>query len=304
MKGLVRASALPTAAAAVAGAAALALLFASSPPAAASSPQKLVVALKPDKSPDAMREERTRLAEWLGRKIGRPVEVVVPLSAAVIQQGLAGGSIDLAWLSSTDMWLARKAGSASILLAGEIDGKTSYESWWVCLSEKPYVSIADLAGKRVAFASRTSTSGYLVPVSDLVDRGALAPGADPEAFFGKGNVFWGTGYVSGVERVLSGQAEAAAVSYYVLSEDKHLTAEQRARLKKLQAQGPVPTHVLAVRANLPAADREVLRAAILSMSSPDEVALRDRVFGSPLRAVDEAAHLSPVGKALRAAGKE
>ena len=40
------------------------------------------------------------------------------------------------------------------------------------------------------------------------------------------------------------------------------------------------------------------------MTSPDEVALRDRVFGSPLRAVDEKAHLAPVGRALRAAGKE
>lgn len=286
------------------GAAALALLLGASSPAAAAGPGKLVVALKPDKSPDAMREEKARLAEWLGKKLGRPVEVVVPLSAAVIQQGLAGGSIDLAWLSSTDMWLARKSGAASILLAGEIAGRTAYESWWVCLKEKPYASVLDLKGRPVAFASRTSTSGYLVPVSDLVDRGALAPGADPEAFFGKGNVFWGTGYVSGVERVLSGQAEAAAVSYYVLAEEKHLTAEQRARLKKLQAQGPVPTHVLAVRATLPAGERDALRAAILSMTSAEEVALRDRVFGSPLRAVDEAAHLAPVGKALRAAGKE
>ncbi len=287
-----------------AAAAALALLVVAAFPAAAAEPGKLIVALKPDKSPDAMREEKARLAEWLGKKLGRPVEVVVPLSAAVIQQGLAGGSIDLAWLSSTDMWLARKTGAASILLAGEIAGKTSYESWWVCLKEKPYASVLDLAGKPVAFASRTSTSGYLLPVSDLVDRGALAAGADPEAFFGKGNVFWGTGYVSGVERVLSGQAEAAAVSYYVLAEERHLTAGQRARLRKLQAQGPVPTHVLAVRANLPAAERDALRAAIFSMTSPEEVALRDRVFGSPLRTVDEAAHLAPVGKALRAAGKE
>lgn len=290
--------------AAILSAASLPAVFLAAKPAAAAPGGKVVVALKPDKSPDAMREEKARLAEWLGRRLGRPVEVVVPLSSAVIQEGLAGGSVDVAWLSSTDMWIARRKGAASVLLAGEIDGKTSYESWWVCLKGKPYASVADLAGKPVAFASRTSTSGFLVPVSDLVDRGALAAGADPEAFFGKGNVFWGTGYVSGVERVLSGQAEAAAVSDYVLAEDKHLSAGQRARLRKLQAQGPVPTHVLAVRAGLPAAEREALRAAILSMSSAEEVALRDRVFGSPLRAVSEDAHLAPVGKALRAAGKE
>lgn len=273
-------------------------------PAAAAPPAKVVVALKPDKAPDAMREEKSRLSDWLGRRLGRPVEVVVPLSSAVILEGLAGGTIDVAWLSSTDMWIARKKGAAAVLLAGEIDGKTSYESWWICLKEKPYGSVADLAGKPIAFASRTSTSGFLVPVSDLVDRGALAAAADPETFFGRGNAFYGTGYVSAVERVLSGEAEAAAVSSYVLAGDKHLSSEQRARLRKLQSQGPVPTHVLAVRAGLPAAERDALRAAFLSMSAPAEAALRDRVFGSPLRTVDEAAHLDPVGKALRAAGKE
>ena len=100
--------------AAILAAAGLSAVLVSATPAAAAPGGKVVVALKPDKSPDAMREEKARLAEWLGRRLGRPVEVVVPLSSAVIQEGLAGGSVDVAWLSSTDMWIARKKGARTM----------------------------------------------------------------------------------------------------------------------------------------------------------------------------------------------
>lgn len=288
----------------LASALALSLVVTFAPAEGVAGDHKLIVALRADKNPDAMREERERLGAWLGARLARPVEVIVPLSSAVIVEGLANGSIDLAYLSATDMWVARKKNAASVLLAGEIDGRTWYESWWLCLREKPYQSIAELAGQRVAFASRTSTSGFLVPVGDLVARELLPAGADPESFFGKGNVFYGTGYVSAVERVLQGEAEAAAVSYYVLAEDKHLTAEQRSRLRQFQSQGPVPTHVIAVGASVAGTERDALRQALLGLNEDAHIALRDRVFTSALRVVDENEHLAGIGRALRAAGKE
>jgi phosphonate transport system substrate-binding protein len=282
----------------------LAILAAGVGAAAASASGPVVVALRPDKNPEQMLQEREALVAYLQPKLGRPVQVIVPLSAAVILEGLAGGSIDLAYLSATDMLGARKAGSAEILLAGQIAGKDSYRSYWLALKEKPYASVADLKGKPVAFASRTSTSGYLIPHADLVKKGLLTKAQDPEAFFGPGNVFYGTGYVSAVERVLSGDAEAAAVSYYVLDEDKHLTLEQRQRLKRVAEQGPVPTHVLAVRKTLASADKSALRAALLALNEPGREGLRDKLFTSRLAVVDEAKHLASLDEALTLAGKQ
>ncbi|GAB4243096.1 MAG: phosphate/phosphite/phosphonate ABC transporter substrate-binding protein [Candidatus Methylacidiphilales bacterium] len=246
--------------------------------------------------------ERDALAKALSEKLGVPVEVMIPLSSAVIQEGFANGTIDLGYLSSTDMLKAHEAGIAEALLAGRIDGKTSYLSYWVSLADKPYQSVEDLKGKPVAFASRTSTSGYVFPHADLVAKGFLQKGEDPEVFFGAGNVFYGTGYVSAVERVLDGSAEATAVSYYVLDGDKHLTAEQRQRLKKVAEQGPVPTHVIAVRKTLPEADRVRLREGLLDLGreKPD---LRDRVFTSELVEVETSEHVAPVREALENIGQ-
>jgi len=259
--------------------------------------KKVVIALKPDKNPEQMLQERKTLSEFLTKKLGKPVEVIIPLSSSVIIEGFANGTVDLGYLSATDMVIAQKQNAAQILLAGEIDGQNSYQSYWLALKEKPYTKVEDLKGKPVAFASKTSTSGYLIPVYDLKKKGLLTK-PDPEEFFGKENLFYGTGYVSAVERVLNGQAEAAAVSYYVLDKDKHLNVDQRARLKKVAEQGPVPTHVIAVRSSIGEADRRTLRQALETMNEKENVELRDKIFTSKLVEVDAEEHLRAIREAL------
>ncbi len=265
------------------------------------SKARAIVALKPDKDPDAMLSERRSSAAFLADALGKPVDVIVPLSGAVIAEGLANGTIDVAFVSATDLVHARRNGTGGLLLAVEIGGKTTYESYWVSLREKPYRSVEDLKGRPVAFASRTSTSGFVVPLHDLHQRGLVSARGRPEEFFGAGNVFFGTGYVSAIERVLRGEAEAAAVSYYVLDEDKHLTLEQRQRLRKVCAQGPVPTHVLAVSHRVSGPDRQALKRALLRFNEPAGTALRDRLFVSRLVEVEEEAHIASLDAALRLA---
>ncbi len=276
----------------------LAVTLAGGNPAVASlAADRVVIALKPDKNPEQMLQERKTLSDFLSQKLAKPVEVIVPLSSSVIIEGFANGTVDLGYLSATDMVVAQKRNAGQILLAGEIDGRNSYQSYWLALKEKPYSKVEDLKGKPVAFASKTSTSGYLIPIYDLKEKGLLKE-PNPEAFFGAGNLFYGTGYVSAVERVLNGQAEAAAVSYYVLDKDKHLTVAQRAKLKKVAEQGPVPTHVIAIRSSISAADRETLRKALETMNEKENVELRDKVFTSKLVEVDPEEHLRAIRKAL------
>lgn len=266
--------------------------------------KKVVLALKPDKNPDHMVQEKRALESFLGERLDRPVEVIIPLSSAVIIEGLANGTIDLGYLSASDMLNVRDRGVAAVLLAGEFpDGKTNYESYWVVKREAPYQSIEDLRNRPVAFASRTSTSGFVLPLLDLQRRGLLDESANPESFFGRGQVMFGVGYVSAIERLLAGEAEAAAVSYYVLDLDQHLTAAQRAQLRRLQAQGPVPSHVIAVRTSLGERDTVRLREALQALNDPAHAALRDKVFTTKLVPVDAAAHLAPLAEGLALARK-
>lgn len=261
------------------------------------SPQKIVVALEPDKDPDAMLEDRRAIEAYLSGQLNQPVEAIVPLSSAVIYEGLRNGTIDIAYLSSTAAAKLIESGTIDILLAELIDGQPFYQSYWIGLKEAPYTSVADLRGKPIAFSSRTSTSGFLIPVWDLYEQGLITLEGGPVSFFGEGNVFYGTGYVSAAERVLNGEAEAAAVSYYVLDKDKHLSAEQRDRLKVIDTQGPVPTHVIVVRSALEPKMQAALRDAFSAMNT-EAVELRDRIFGAPLAPAYAATHLQTSLEAL------
>jgi phosphonate transport system substrate-binding protein len=262
---------------------------------AASAPP-LVVALKPQKDPDRMIEDRRRISTFLAERLDREVDVVVPSSTQVIIEGLKGGTIDVAYLSATD--LVRNSEAATLLFAEEIDGETHYESYWVGLASSEYESIEDLRGRPVAFASRTSTSGFVVPLWHLREKGLVDPDGRPEDFFGDGNVLFGTGYVSAIEKVLSGEAEAAAVSAYVLDLGEHLDEPTRAKLRVIDRQGPVPTHVLVARSSLGAEERAAVGRALDALNEPEHRALRDAVFVARLVEVDPAEHLGALPDAI------
>ena len=264
---------------------------------AGSTASKIIVALEPDKDPDAMLEDRAALEGYLSETTGRNIEAIVPMSSAVIYEGLRNGTIDLAYLSATASGKLIEKVIIDILLAELIDGKPYYQSYWITLKDAPYQSIADLEGQPIAFSSRTSTSGFLIPAWDLYTQGLIDLENGPEGFFGEGNVFYGVGYVSAAERVLRGDAQAAAVSYYVLDKGKHLSQEQRERLRILDSQGPVPSHVIVVRKGLNSLDQIAIKEALLNMNTAD-TDLRDRIFGAELAPANAETHLQTTLEAL------
>ncbi|MDE0819943.1 MAG: phosphate/phosphite/phosphonate ABC transporter substrate-binding protein [Opitutales bacterium] len=275
------------------------LLQACTKPAQELSVKEFQIALKPNKNVKGQREDEKILGEELSKRLGVPVNIITPSSKSIIEAGMANKTLDMGYVSSTDAISFVDNDVAEVLVAGQHEstdpkGKpykgAYYYSVWLSLKEQNYSSIADLRGKPIAFASRTSTSGFLVPSWDLIKKGLLPEGGRLEDFFGKDNIFYGSGYVSAVEKVLEGKAEAAAVSYYVYEKDKHLNLEQRDKLKVIQRQGPVASHTFCVRKSLLEVDRAALKRALLEMVK-ENPELCEGLFGGKLVEVDPIEHL-------------
>ena len=66
----------------------------------------------------------------------------------------------------------------------------------------------------------------------------------------------------------------------------------------IASQGPVPTHVIAVRASISAGERSTLRTALETLNQPEHHALRDQLFTSRLTTVDTDRHLSGLASAI------
>lgn len=260
-----------------------------------------VIALKPDKNPEQMLADRKIIEAELTKLTGKPVKVVIPLSASTIHQGFSNGTVDVGYLSAMDMIQAKSKQQALLMLSTTIKNQPSYQSIWLVKKTSPYQSVADLKNKPIAFASRTSTSGYLVPYAHLIKQGLLNPQQSPESFFGKNNVTWGSGYASAVQRVLNGQAEAAAVSDYVFLGNKYLSPTQKSQLRMLQSQGPVPTHVFAARSSLTESDLDILKKSLLKLQA-DKPTLFSRIFAEGVSHATESQHLAPLQEYLEVTG--
>ena len=258
--------------------------------------QKLIIALKANKNPEKMLAEKHDLEKYLSVKLNRQVEVIIPTDSAVVVESFRNGTLDLGYLSSTDAARNLDQKTASILLVHLKNGKPHYNSIWLTQKGKPYQSITELKGKPVAFASRSSTSGFLIPTWDLAQKGLVGSESSLTDYFSQ--TIYGTGYVSAVEKVLSGEVEAAAVSDYVYKGDnKYLTDAQKAQLQIVQEQGPVPAHTLCIRGSISKNDKEFLQKAFIEMNQ-ENPELRDRIFNGELVIVDPDSHLRVTREAL------
>ena len=258
--------------------------------------KKLIIALKANKNPEEMLAEKHDLEKFLSAKLKRAVEVIIPTDSATVVESFRNGTLDLGYLSSTDAARNLDQKTASILLVHLKNGKPHYNSVWLSLKDKPYESITELKGKPVAFASRSSTSGFLIPTWDLSQKGIVGPDSSLTDYFSQ--TIYGTGYVSAVEKVLSREVEAAAVSDYVFKGDnKYLSDAQKSKLKIIQEQGPVPAHTLCVRGTLSENDKKFLQQAFLEINQ-ENPELRDRIFNGELVLVEENEHLLVTKEAL------
>ena len=258
--------------------------------------KKVTVALKATDHPEKLLAVKDALENFLSQKIKRVVEITIPSSPASVSESFRTGETDVGYLSPTEAAHNLQLGTASLLLARTENGNPHYKSIWVCKKEKEFSSVMDLKGKAVAFASRSSEAGYLIPAWDLVKKGLIGPRLSLTDYFTQ--VLYCKGDAFAVKKVLSGEVEAAAIAEYGLQgRTEALTKGQQSQLKIFQKQGPVPTAVLCVRSSLSSTDRKLLKEAFLSINV-DNPELCNRAFRGELEVVDEREHLKVILEAI------
>ena len=158
--------------------------------------------------------EQDRLARWKGFEtymettLGVDVEIFTAGNYDGVIQALAADQIEFAYLGSSAYaaaYTASEGGVQPILATQSMTGATGYFSTIVVRCDSGIKTIDDLKGKVLAFADPDSTSGYAVPLYNLVQQGF-----DPETFF-SGIPFSGS-HEAGVQGVVNKQFDAAATN--------------------------------------------------------------------------------------------
>jgi phosphonate transport system substrate-binding protein len=255
----------------------------------AKDPQKLVFVFQKQKDPASLKEHSEKVAQFLTKELDMPVSTLVPLEYSASVQALASKTADIAYTDSIPYLIARREAGATILLAEQREDatgamRTDYDSIFVVPADSPYKSMEDIKANakniRIAFTSRTSTSGYVMAYRRLVNEGILKPKQDPKDVFK--SVDYSGSYTLALEAVASGRADICAVSFYTLEGPKaglYLPEETRNKLRVLTRTTGVPTHVIIARGGISNDLKTKITDALLKLSKEQPELLGD-VYGA------------------------
>lgn len=258
-----------------------------------------------------LQNKANQVAQFLSRELGMPVEAIVSDETAAVE-ALRANRVDMAFLSSRPAIRAEQVTGARMVLAevrSDYSGGNTYNSILVVRKDSPLRSgsnaqqiLGQLRGRRMAFASRTSGSGFIIPTGELVGRGMVQGPDRLDSFFSQ--VTYGDGYGSALQAVLRGQADVGAVSEYAMK-PPYITQAEASQLRVLYAIPGVPAHGIVMDNDVPAPMRDRIINAMLKLNQPANNAMFRALYNSTeLRRVDHARHLAPMRQALQRARLE
>lgn len=144
---------------------------------------------------------------FLAQRLGVEVEIFTAGNFDGVVQAMAASQIEFAFYGSSSyaaVWTATDGKVIPLLTSTNLDGSTGYYSIITVRCDSGITDLAGLEGKTLAFADPDSTSGYAVPLYNLVN----VEGIDPETYFGA--IPFSGSHEAGVQGVVAGTFDAAA----------------------------------------------------------------------------------------------
>ncbi|RCJ27266.1 phosphonate ABC transporter substrate-binding protein [Nostoc minutum NIES-26] len=256
-----------------------------------------------------LQNKANAVGAFLSRELGIPVKAQIGDDTAAVE-ALRANRADAAFLSSRPALKAEQLANAKLYLAEvrpTYSGRYTYNSIFVVPNKSnlttkntPKATLEQLRGKRMAFTSPTSGSGFIFPVSELVKQGFVPDRDRLDGFFGQ--VAYGGNYSKALQAVVRGQADVAVVSEYALN-PPYITAAEKNQLRVLHKISGVPAHGIAIDDDVPATDREKIINAFLKLNQSQNNQLLSNLYNSTeLVRVDHNRHLAPIREALQRVG--
>jgi phosphonate transport system substrate-binding protein len=212
----------------------------------------------PDESPTELARKAVPLVKYLEQQLGMKVEFTPVSDYAAAVEALVNKQVDMAWYGGFTFVQAniRSGGKVIPLVQREEDEK--FRSVFIT-SDPDIKTLADLKGKTVSFGSQSSTSGHLMPRSVL-----LQANIDPDKDFKR--VAYSGAHDATIAAVAAGKVDAGALNISVW--DKFVADKKvdTTKVKVIFTTPPYFDYNWTVHADMPAAQREKLTKAFLSLS--------------------------------------
>jgi phosphonate transport system substrate-binding protein len=117
-------------------------------------------------------DQKAPLRDYLSKEMGEPVNLVIPTNYNVTVEALGNSSLDFAYLGALTYVKAHERYGVVPLVQRAVDKQ--FHSLFITQTGSPIRKLADVKGKNFAFGDINSTSGHLIPYSELKKAGVDA----------------------------------------------------------------------------------------------------------------------------------
>ncbi len=223
------------------------------------SEHPLRIAIAAVLSPKGNRDSYNDLARYLGNALGRPAEIVQRRTYAEINDLVASGDVDIAFVCTSAYVSGHDLGDMDLLVVPMINGGTTYRSSLIVPRDSQATSMEDLRGTVFAFTDPMSQTGRAYPTFLVQELGET-----PASFFS--DTFFTYSHDRAIAAVADHVADGAAVDSIVL--DYKLKAEPSlgSRIKVIHTSPPFGIPPVVVPSSQSQALRNRIRDVLLSMA--------------------------------------
>lgn len=241
--------------------------------------------------------------DYLEKHTPYKFQVAIPQSFVAVVEAFGTKRADVCTINTFGYILAHEKYGAEARLMVLRNGSATYQSQFLARADGPVKTLADIKGKKMAFVDAASTSGYLLPLKMLRDKG-IEP---------KQTVFAGK-HDNVVSMIYQKQVDAGATYYSPavnneIQDARRLVLTQYPDVEKkvriIALSDPIPNDPVIFRKDLPAEMKEKITEALLAfVKTPEGRSAFDKIVGMDdlKRATD--ADYDGVRQMLKSLGKE
>jgi len=222
--------------------------------------QVLRVTTIPEEAATEQIRKFTPLVAYLEKAMGMKVEFVPVSDYPAAVEALVNKKVDVAWLGGFTYVQANIRGNGKIIPIAQREEDTQFRSVFIAKTDSGIKTLTDLKGKTVSFGSQSSTSGHLMPRSNL-----LQAGIDPEKDFTR--IAYSRAHDASIASVVSGKVDAAALDITVWRKFVDGGMVDTKVVNVFYETPPFFNYNWSVHADMPAATREKLLKALTSLSA-------------------------------------
>lgn len=212
--------------------------------------------------PEEAATEQTRkfapIAAYLEKRLGLKVEFTPVSDYPAAVEALVNKKVDLVWFGGFTHVQAQIRSGGKIVPLAQREEDAKFQSVFIAKVNSGIKTLADMKGKQVSFGSQSSTSGHLMPRSNLLDAGI-----SPEKDFRR--IAYSGAHDATIASVVSGKVDAAALDITVW---RKFVAENKVDTKDVNVFFTTPpfyNYNWSMHADSPADLREKVKKALLDL---------------------------------------